>query len=143
MGYDINPEDLNWLETSVHEECEYDLEEAVSELVSKLPEEVQTFVMCDVYWFSTPEWAYAVAFPFSLPVFHMPEDNRATCRIILLSSNIYRIPRERAMFTIAHEIAHSWLGHGVVTKEENDEQEAAADALAAEWGFPRPEEEQE
>ena len=46
------------------------------------------------------------------------------------------------MFTIAHEIAHAWRDDGVVTTEhEFNAQEAEADALAAEWGFPRLQEE--
>ena len=40
--------------------------------------------------------------------------------------------------TIAHELAHAWLGHvetGYVDHPDRDE--IAADALAVEWGFER------
>lgn len=53
-----------------------------------------------------------------------------------------RLPADRLPEVVAHEIAHAYLNHrgGLGAVDEPDDQEpadeAAAERLAAEWGFP-------
>ena len=138
MGFDTIYEDLKWFDDSLVVDG-LDLRRTVAEVLSELPEDMQDFVLDDVWWFTISPQNYALAFPISIPVGHVPDDKQITRRVIILSPSLSEASREQAMFTIAHEIAHSWLKHGdVKTKEEFDAQETEADAQAAEWGFPRP-----
>lgn len=57
-------------------------------------------------------------------------------RCVVLKPRLADCPEAFAHYVIAHELAHAYLRHGGwggVTDPE-----AAADALAAEWGFPKP-----
>ena len=142
MDWETAYEDLNWFNETIST-GDYDLRKAVAEVVSKLPPDVQEFVQWGVWWFTMSAGKFGLAFPVSIPVGHVPDDKQVTRHVIMLSPDLCKESYERAMFTSAHEIAHSWLGHGVVKSEEDfDAQEAEADALAAEWGFPRPHEEE-
>lgn len=57
-------------------------------------------------------------------------------RSVVLKARLGRCPMSEASYVIAHELAHAYLrneGWGNI-----DDPEDAADALAASWGFPRP-----
>ena len=136
MGYIY--EELGWFDDGLVT-GKIDRRKTVAEVVSKLPEEVQDFVLDKVRWFTISAQNYAIAFPFSILVPRVLDDGRINFRIIMLSPCIQDAPLEHAVFTIAHEIAHSWLEHGPTgTREDFDALEMQADALAADWGFPRP-----
>jgi hypothetical protein len=54
-------------------------------------------------------------------------------RAIFVSERLVGFSREEALWTIAHDIARSRLGH-----DEGCEKELKADRLVAEWGFAEP-----
>jgi Zn-dependent protease with chaperone function len=58
-------------------------------------------------------------------------------RSMVIKRTIKRRPVEFVRWVIAHELAHVYLRHGGRGLENDPER--AADLLAAEWGFPRPE----
>jgi len=65
----------------------------------------------------------------------LPEKNRAS-RSVVLKRTLRNRSKSFATWLIAHEFAHAHLRHGGRTPGEDPEH--AADALAAEWGFPKP-----
>lgn len=65
----------------------------------------------------------------------MPGQNGAG-RAVVLKRTLRRRPVEFVRYVIAHELAHAHLRNG--GRWPGDDPEHAADALAAEWGFPRP-----
>jgi hypothetical protein len=81
----------------------------------------------------------ALSYPLSVPVVEVPEGHFLAVRVILLSANLRKQSAEQIKFTIAHEVAHAWLGHqSVNSREDFDKQETAADEQAGQWGFVRP-----
>jgi len=58
-------------------------------------------------------------------------------RSVVLKRSLSRRPVPFIHWVIAHELAHAHLRNRGRTEFEDPEQ--AADALAASWGFPRPE----
>ena len=65
----------------------------------------------------------------------LPDKNRAS-RSIVLKRTLRHRSEAFVTWLIAHEFAHAHLRHGGRTPGEDPE--IAADALAAEWGFPKP-----
>lgn len=65
----------------------------------------------------------------------LPDKNRAS-RSVVLKRTLRHRPDAFVKWLIAHEFAHAHLRHGGRTPGEDPEH--AADALAAEWGFPKP-----
>jgi hypothetical protein len=57
-------------------------------------------------------------------------------RSVVLKRTLRRRPEPFVRYIIAHELAHAYLRNAGRWPEEDPE--TAADALAAEWGFPRP-----
>ena len=57
-------------------------------------------------------------------------------RSVVLKRTLRRGPTDFVRYVIAHELAHAHLRNG--GRYPGEDPEAAADALAAEWGFPRP-----
>jgi hypothetical protein len=57
-------------------------------------------------------------------------------RSVVLKRTLRRRPTDFVQYVIAHELAHAHLRNG--GRFPGDDPETAADALAAEWGFPRP-----
>ena len=57
-------------------------------------------------------------------------------RCVVLKRRLADCPEAFAHYVIAHELAHAYLRNG--GWEEIDDPEAAADAVAASWGFPKP-----
>ena len=60
----------------------------------------------------------------------------AAGRSVLLKRTLRRRPEAFVRYVIAHELAHAHLRNA--GRWPGDDPERAADALAAEWGFPRP-----
>jgi hypothetical protein len=107
--------------------------EHVAAVMIRLPEEVRADLMND------PQFAVCDFEPGPSRVFHVPmrfSSNGKAGRSIVLKRTIKRRPVSFARWVIAHELAHAYLRHGGRWPEEDPEQ--AADALAAAWGFPRP-----
>lgn len=65
----------------------------------------------------------------------VPGPQRAS-RCVGLKLSLARRPPDFAHYVIAHELAHAFLGNR--GRWEGDDPEVAADALAGQWGFPRP-----
>lgn len=63
-----------------------------------------------------------------------PVGNASRC--VVLRSKLADCAEAFAHYVIAHELAHAFLGNG--GWGEITDREAAADALAASWGFTRP-----
>ncbi len=57
-------------------------------------------------------------------------------RCVVLKPRLADCAKTFAQYVIAHELAHAYLHNG--GWGEIDDPEAAADAAAASWGFPRP-----
>ena len=57
-------------------------------------------------------------------------------RCVVLKTQLADGPEAFAHYVIAHELAHAYLHNG--GWGEIDDPEAAADAVAASWGFPKP-----
>ena len=57
-------------------------------------------------------------------------------RSVVLKRTLRRRPVEFVRYVIAHELAHAHLRNA--GRWPGEDPEHAADALAAEWGFPRP-----
>jgi hypothetical protein len=57
-------------------------------------------------------------------------------RSVVLKRTLTRRPPAFVRYVIAHELAHAHLRNG--GRYPGEDAEYAADALAAEWGFPRP-----
>jgi hypothetical protein len=68
----------------------------------------------------------------------LPAARERRCTVIFLSEKLMGEPKEDALWTVAREIAHSHLGHGVRGTRNGFEAESAADKLAAQWGFAEP-----
>jgi len=67
---------------------------------------------------------------------HLPTDLPKGAAIVILSAGVTKRPVEQVAAIAAHEIGHVWLrDHGQAVGGE--EEELAADAKAAEWGFKR------
>ena len=68
---------------------------------------------------------------------HVPMrlSSRGPARTVVLKRTLRRRPEPFNRWLVAHELAHAFLRHGL---RPADNDEAAADALAAAWGFPRP-----
>ncbi|HSU68538.1 MAG TPA: hypothetical protein VLJ39_16780 [Tepidisphaeraceae bacterium] len=86
----------------------------------------QSFRMCDY-----EPGRGVVHIPVGLPGKH------GAGRSVVLKRTLRKRPVEFVRYVIAHELAHAHLRNG--GRWPGDDPELAADALAAEWGFPRPE----
>ena len=72
-------------------------------------------------------------------VAHVPvglPGRRRASRSVVLKRTLRRRPPAFVRYVIAHELAHAHLRNR--GRWPGDDPEHAADALAAEWGFPRP-----
>lgn len=74
--------------------------------------------------------------------FHVPVrlprggNGRGASRSVVLKRTLVRRPLPFVRYVIAHELAHAHLRNA--GRFPGEDPEHAADALAAEWGFPRP-----
>ncbi len=85
------------------------------------------FVICDY----EPGPSAVMRVPMGVPRF-----GSGGSRSVVLKRTLRRARRPFVRWLIAHELAHAYLRNE--GRWDGDDPEAAADALAAEWGFPRP-----
>lgn len=77
--------------------------------------------------------------PRACTVYHVPvglPGRGRPGRAVVLKRTVLRKPEAFVRWVIAHELAHAHLRNG--GRHADEDPEYAADALAAEWGFPRP-----
>ena len=100
----------------------------IATVVSRLPDDVQTFVFTSCFFVSISGLAGPVGLA-AAPV-RLPCDRPW---VIALRNSL---PPEDALGIIAHEIAHAWLGPDVPVAQIPSDSEARANKQAAMWGFP-------
>jgi len=105
----------------------------VADVVVRLPQTVRDdflgdpgFVLCDYEPMSGAMTVVPVG----------PPRRNAAGRSVVLKRTLRRRPESFVRYVIAHELAHAHLRHA--GRFPGEDPEHAADALAAEWGFPRP-----
>jgi hypothetical protein len=84
------------------------------------------FVLCDY----EPDPGRGVQVPVGWP------GANGSSRSVVLKRTLRRRPAAFVRWLIAHELAHAHLRNE--GREPGEDPEQAADALAAQWGFPRP-----
>ena len=111
------------------------LHQEVAGVIGVLPHHVRedfvcdpAFTMCDY----DPRPGVAMHVPVRLP----RERARAAGRSVVLKRTLTRRPLPFVRYVSAHELAHAHLRNA--GRFPGEDPEHAADALAAEWGFPRP-----
>jgi hypothetical protein len=119
----------DWLESFALEPF---LRTHVAAVFTALPPEVQSdFVTDPAFTFCDYEPSHA---PAQIRV-RAPAARRPS-RCVVLKRTLRRRPESFVRWVIAHELAHAHLRNGGRWPEEDPE--AAADGLAADWGFPKP-----
>ena len=110
-------------------ELEPFLHEHAREVIAALPSEVREdlmedpgFAMCDY----EPGPGAVMRVPMAMP----------RGRSVVLKRTLRRRPTDFVRWLIAHELAHAFLRND--GRWPGEDPEAAADALAQDWGFPRP-----
>jgi hypothetical protein len=105
----------------------------VAFVVTNLPEPVRCDLMDDA------EFSICDFEPGPKVVMHVPlrfTGAGKPGRSIVLKHTLKRRPISFARWVIAHELAHAYLRHQ--GRWPHEDPEHAADSLAAEWGFPKP-----
>jgi hypothetical protein len=117
--------------------CAFPLDEWIRDHVAVVfenrPDEVRTDLMDDPDFMV---WDYD---PVPRGVMHVPvrfSTRGKPGRSIVIKRTIKRRPIPFVRWVIAHELAHAYLRHGGRWPQEDPEH--AADSLAAEWGFAKP-----
>lgn len=121
----------NWLDRF---NLDGEIRDRAAEVLGALPYHVLTdliedpaFVICDY----EPGPGRSFQVPMKLGI-----RGREPGRAVVLKRTLRKRPREFAHWVIAHEFAHAHLRNA--GRFEGEDPEAAADALAEIWGFPRP-----
>jgi hypothetical protein len=121
----------SWLRTF---SLDASLHDHVHDVLSSLPDAIRhdfvtdpAFRICD--YEPAPRGGFA-HIPVGIPAARRPS------RSVVLKRTLRHRPPSFVRYVIAHELAHSHLRNRGRWASEDPEQ--AADALAAEWGFPRP-----
>jgi hypothetical protein len=102
-------------------------------VVTQLPEIVRDDLMGDPY-FHLCDYEPGPGVVMHVPM-RLPEKNRAS-RSVVLKRTLRHRPDAFVKWLIAHELAHAHLRQK--GRHPGEDPEFAADALAAEWGFPKP-----
>jgi hypothetical protein len=105
----------------------------VATVMVRLPDHVRDdlvgdpgFVLCDY----EPAAGATTLIPVASP------RRNAAGRSVVLKRTLRRRPEAFVRYVIAHELAHAHLRNA--GRYPGEDPERAADALAAEWGYPRP-----
>jgi hypothetical protein len=113
---------------------EHNLRALTAEVVSRLPDEVREWLLDETtHIFIGGHGQLGEYFD----LYFQPEEASSgylRVRVIFLSEQLMRLPRDEAQWTIAHEIAHSHLEHTGAGRTA----ECNADSLAESWGFTEP-----
>lgn len=113
----------------------HDIRALAAEVVSQLPDDVQDWLLDETRHIFIAGSGQDGEF-ISLMIHPVETDDELVrVRIIFLSERLSGMAREEALWTIAHEIAHSRLNHHMLG---GFEQEYDADALVKAWGFVEP-----
>jgi hypothetical protein len=138
MTRDEIAEYINILKShSAPQEGELDHDDCIIEVISRLPENVAEWVIYETnHIFSCPRGSLGESHRLYIsPAGEKHEDSELrVIRLISLSETLWSQPRDEALWTIAHELAHSYNNDSSGTADA----EEAADMLAAAWGFPTP-----
>jgi hypothetical protein len=109
------------------------LHDHVAAVVERLPGQVREDFMNDpsfCLFDYEPGPGVVMRVPVGLP------GRRRASRSVVLKRTLRRRPEPFVRWLIAHELAHAHLRNA--GRWPGEDPEFAADALAAEWGFPRP-----
>lgn len=109
------------------------LAERVLQVANSLPPEVQDDFLEDPTFQISLE---QITRSRSSTMFMACPTGRNVSRCVILRKKLATAPTGFALYVIAHELAHAYLRNGAWG--EISDREAAADALAASWGFSRP-----
>ena len=119
-----------WLDGFDLDDC---LRRQVAGVFVRLPDHVRDdflgdpgFALCDY----EPRAGAMTVVPVASP------RRNAAGRSVVLKRTLCRRPEAFVQYVIAHELAHAHLRNG--GRWPGEDPERAADALAAEWGYPRP-----
>jgi hypothetical protein len=114
-------------------DLEHSLCEHVMGVMAALPAEVRDALVTD------PNFALCDYEPGPNAVMHVRLGSpraRQLGRAVVLKRTLRHRPASFVRYIIAHELAHAHLGNA--GRWSGEDPEHAADALAEEWGFPRP-----
>jgi hypothetical protein len=105
----------------------------VAIVLTEIPELVRDDLMDDP-GFHLVDYEPGTGVTMNVPM-RVPMKNRASRSVVLKRTLRYR-SEAFVKWLIAHEFAHAHLRHGI--RFPGEDPESAADALASEWGFPKP-----
>jgi hypothetical protein len=108
------------------------LHELVVEVLGALPSHVLEDLVGDSQ-FLLADYEVIPGMGYQVPV---RAPSRSPARSVVLKRTLKQRPRDFACYVIAHELAHAHLRNA--GRWPGEDPERAADALAAQWGFPRP-----
>lgn len=126
---------VNYHSDAVHpQHGQHELRLLVAETLCRLPEEAQDWLLYDLSHVFIGGYGHQGQF-FEFWV-HPKEfkEGFAVLRVIFLSEQLMNMRKDEALWTIAHEIAHSWLKH----EDGSYDAELAADGLVEVWSFTKP-----
>lgn len=109
-----------------------DVEAPIAKSLALLPEEIVDFVAKNVAILSESDSAGGAYWSFN----HFFLKNKKG--FVLLNSDLWKKSKAQIAFTIAHEVAHAYLGHNKTTYDEAKEKfalkkEREADRQAIKW----------
>lgn len=123
----------NWLRPFALEES---LHVQAAGVLAALPDSVLAGFMKDPA-FSMCDYEPGPGRAYHVPMKLITESGRLTAgRAVVLKRTLLRRPTDFVQWVIAHELAHAHLRNA--GRWPGDDPEHAADALAGEWGFPKP-----
>jgi hypothetical protein len=123
---------------SLHEDNKPEPRILVAEVISRLPEDIREWLLSHTRHLFICGYGQAGEYiDRYIPPECYPEktqDGFLRERVIFLSEQLSRMDKDEALWTIAHEIAHSRLDH----ESGGFDSEKQADTLVGEWGFAEP-----
>jgi hypothetical protein len=105
----------------------------VARVLAAMPERVRADLVGDPAFLLSD---YEPVVGLAQPVLVRMTASGGAGRSVVLKRSLRRRPEPFVRYVIAHEFAHAYLRNQ--GRWPGDDPEHAADALAAEWGFPRP-----
>lgn len=115
-------------------EPKHDLRALVAETVSRLPVNVQDWLLIETsHFFIGGSGQDGESFNIHLPAIEI-KDDLVQLRVVYLSERLMDHPKDDVLWTIAHEIAHGRLDHD----NGGYDVEVEVDRLVQEWGFIEP-----
>jgi hypothetical protein len=105
----------------------------VALVLAEIPDAVRDDLMGDPS-FHLFDYEPGAGVTMNVPM-RLPGKNRAS-RSVVLKRTLRHRSEPFVKWLIAHEFAHAHLRHGI--RFPGEDPESAADALAVEWGFPKP-----